>query len=57
MTCKDVLNLDAYDARLLAEANLPTAWFSCRSDKDCDLVPVPCQSDLAVNAQRVDEAR
>lgn len=50
-------HLDDYDARVRAEARLPAAWFSCRTDKDCDLVSVPCRSDLAVNAQRVDAAR
>lgn len=50
-------HLDEYDARIRAEAKLPAQWFTCKSSKDCALVSVPCQSDLAVNASHVDEAR
>jgi hypothetical protein len=50
-------HLDDYDARIRAEAHLPAEWFACRVTKDCALVPVPCQSGLAINAQHVDEAR
>jgi hypothetical protein len=50
-------HLDEYDARIRTEANLPTEWFSCRNTKDCDLVAVPCQSDLAIHSAHVEEAR
>ncbi|MGJ0509719.1 MAG: hypothetical protein ACR652_21865 [Methylocystis sp.] len=50
-------HLDEYDERIRREANLPSAWFQCKSEKDCDLVSVPCQSDLAVNANHKEEAR
>lgn len=50
-------HLDDYDAHIRKEANLPSGWFSCRTSKDCGLVPVPCRSGLAVNGQHLDEAR
>lgn len=50
-------HLDDYDARIRAQAHLPADWFTCRVTKDCDLVSVPCQSGLAINARHVDEAR
>jgi hypothetical protein len=50
-------HLDEYDERIRAEAQLPNDWFSCKTEKDCDLVSVPCQSDLAINAKHVTEAR
>lgn len=50
-------HLDDYDAHIRQEAKLPTAWFSCHASKDCDLVPVPCRSGLAVNSRHIDEAR
>lgn len=50
-------HLDEYDARIREEAKLPAMWFSCKSSSDCDLVSVPCQSDLAVNTSYSAEAR
>jgi hypothetical protein len=50
-------HLDEYDARIRAEARLPAAWFDCRKTDDCDLVSVPCQSGLAVNASHKEEAQ
>lgn len=50
-------HLDGYDARIRAEAHLAPSWFACKTTKDCVLVSVPCQSDLAVNAAWRDEAR
>lgn len=50
-------HLDDYDARIRGEAALPAEWFACKSARDCELVSVPCQSDLAVNASHVDQAR
>lgn len=50
-------HLDGYDARIRAEANLAPSWFACKTTKDCALVSVPCQSDLAVNAAWRDDAR
>jgi hypothetical protein len=48
---------DQYDARIRREARLPSAWFKCKLKSDCDLVSVPCQLDLAVNANHKTEAR
>jgi hypothetical protein len=50
-------HLDGFDARIRGEAHLPAEWFNCKSEKDCDLVSVPCQNDLVVNATHKDEAR
>lgn len=50
-------HLDEYDARIRAEAKLPSKWFACKLASDCTLVHVPCQSGLAVNASHLDEAR
>jgi hypothetical protein len=50
-------HLDDYDARIRAEARLAPSWFACKTSKDCALVSVPCQSDLAVNAAWRDQAR
>lgn len=50
-------HLDQYDPRIRREACLPSAWFKCKSKKDCDLVGVPCRPDLAVNANHKAEAR
>lgn len=50
-------HLDDFDERIRAEAQLPADWFHCRAAKDCDLVSVPCQSDLAVNSDHATEAR
>ncbi|WP_442754358.1 hypothetical protein ACNHKD_15375 [Methylocystis sp. JAN1] len=50
-------HLDDYDARIRAEANLPAGWFHCRKADDCELVSVPCQSGLAVNADHKEEAQ
>lgn len=50
-------HLDAYDRKIRKAANLPLAWFACKTDKDCDLVSVPCKSDIAVNGAHKDEAR
>ncbi len=50
-------HLDDFDARIRSEAKLPAEWFKCKSKDDCGLVSVPCQSDLAVNKDHVDEAR
>lgn len=50
-------HLDAYDRKIRAEAHLPPAWFACKTVKDCDLVSVPCKSDIAVNGAHKDEAR
>jgi integrase len=49
-------HLDAYDRKIRKAANLPLAWFACKTDKDCDLVSVPCKSDIAVNGSHKDEA-
>lgn len=57
VTAASAHHLDDYDARIRADARLPAEWFICRVTKDCDLVPVPCRSGLAVNGQHVDEAR
>ncbi len=50
-------HLDAYDRKIRATANLPAAWFRCKTIKDCDLVSVPCKSDIAVNGEYKDVAR
>lgn len=50
-------HLDEYDSRIRSEAKLATGWFNCKSESDCALVSVPCQSDLAVNASHVTEVR
>ncbi len=50
-------HLDEYDGRIRMEAELPAAWFKCRAAKDCELVSVPCQSDLAVGGSYKAEAR
>jgi hypothetical protein len=50
-------HLDNYDARIRAEADLPAAWFACKTADDCTLVSVPCQSGLAVNAGHEAEAQ
>lgn len=50
-------HLDAYDRKIRKAANLPAVWFKCKIDKDCDLVSVPCKSDIAVNGAHKDEAR
>ncbi len=50
-------HLDDYDARIRRDADLPAAWFKCQAAKDCELVSVPCQSDLAVAARYKTEAR
>jgi hypothetical protein len=50
-------HLDNFDELIRAEARLPADWFHCRTAKDCDLVSVPCQSDLAVNSDHATEAR
>jgi hypothetical protein len=50
-------HLDDYDSRIRKEANLPAAWFACRTSEDCALVSVPCQSGLAVNADHSAQAQ
>jgi hypothetical protein len=50
-------HLDDYDARIRGEATLPAGWFTCSKADDCDLVSVPCQSGLAVNAAHKEEAQ
>lgn len=50
-------HLEDYDRRIRMEAKLPAAWFKCRTAKDCELVSVPCQSDLAVGGSYKSEAR
>jgi hypothetical protein len=50
-------HLDEYDSRIRAEVKLPAKWFNCKSASDCELVSVPCQSNLAVNASHAAEAR
>jgi hypothetical protein len=50
-------HLDEYDERIRQEAGLPPEWFSCRTIKDCDVVSVPCQSDLAINSAHVADGR
>lgn len=50
-------HLDEFDERIRKEANLPAEWFTCKLAKDCDLVSVPCQSDLAVNIAHSAQAR
>ncbi|KAF2992608.1 hypothetical protein OGR47_06120 [Methylocystis sp. MJC1] len=50
-------HLDDYDARIRAEASLPAAWFACKTNDDCALVSVPCQSGLAVSATYAEEAQ
>ncbi len=46
-----------YDERIRGEAKLPAKWLACKTTKDCDLVSVPCQSDLAINAKFKNDAR
>jgi hypothetical protein len=48
-------HLDNYDSRIRDEAGLPTTWFSCNTTSDCALVTVPCHSDLAVNAEHLNQ--
>ncbi len=50
-------HLEDYDARIRAEAHLAPSWFTCKTSRDCALVSVPCQSDLAVNSAWRDQAR
>ncbi|MEK8095421.1 hypothetical protein WOC76_23460 [Methylocystis sp. IM3] len=50
-------HLDDYDRRLRRDADLPAAWFTCGSAKECEMVSVPCQSDLAVAARHAAQAR
>ena len=49
--------LKEYDERIRHEAKLPSEWFRCKKEKDCDLVSVPCQSDIAVTASHKDDAQ
>lgn len=49
--------INAYDQKIRNAANLPPAWFVCKTVKDCDLVSVPCKSDIAVNALHKEETR
>ncbi len=48
-------HLDAYDEKLRQEMNLPSSWFTCKTSENCELVYVPCQSDMAVNKNHSDE--
>jgi hypothetical protein len=46
----------AYEKNIREEANLPSAWFSCKTDKDCGLASVPCAASIAVNSSHTNEA-
>ena len=47
----------AYDEGTRKIGHMPQEWFICKTDADCDLVPVLCNPSLAVSKLHKQEAR